>query len=241
MRLSPWATASAPMTDLGKGSSDAAMEGRRAASTHAAILALLAISAAGALVACKRSLSGSGAASALVTGESRRVFEANLGQTDPGVRFLTRVPGGVLFVTRTGITLKLAGSRHPNGRPTGPAGARVVFGGAAPSPEVEGIDPRPTKVSYFVGNQAAKWRTNVPVFSGVKYRGIYPGVDLLVAAGEKSLSLRFVAAPGARAEALHPRLDGDAFGAPDGAGGVVVGDRDGASFVFERPHLYQDG
>ncbi len=217
------------------------MEGRRAASTCAAILALLAVSVGGAVVACKGSLSGSGATSGLVTGESRRAFEANVGQTDAAVRFLTRVPGGVLFVTRTGITLKLEGSQPRNGRPTGPAVARVVFAGAAPSTEVEGIDPRPTRVSYFVGNQAEKWRSNVPVFSGVKYAGIYPGVNLLVAAGEKSLSLRLVAAPDARTEALQPRLEEDAFGALDGAGGVVVSDRNGASFVFERPRLYQDG
>lgn len=55
---------------------------------------------------------------------------------------------------------------------------KVSFPGANPHPRIEPFQRLETSVNYFVGNDPAKWRTNVPVYAGVRYVDLYPGVDL---------------------------------------------------------------
>ncbi|PPE22907.1 hypothetical protein C4K41_27980, partial [Escherichia coli] len=45
--------------------------------------------------------------------------------------------------------------------------------GANPSPQVSGQNETAAKSNYFRGNDADRWRANVPNFSRVAYREIY--------------------------------------------------------------------
>ncbi len=58
---------------------------------------------------------------------------------------------------------------------------KLSFPGANPQPVIEPFDRLDTHVSYFIGNDPAKWRADVPVWGGMRYRDLYPGVDLVVA------------------------------------------------------------
>ena len=60
---------------------------------------------------------------------------------------------------------------------------RVSFPGANPQPTLEPLNRLDTHVSYFIGNDPARWRADVPVWGGVRYVDLYPGVDLIVGAG----------------------------------------------------------
>ena len=60
---------------------------------------------------------------------------------------------------------------------------RLSFLGANPHPVLEPFDRLDTHVSYFIGNDPAQWRPDVPVWGGVRYVDLYPGVDLVVGAG----------------------------------------------------------
>ncbi|MGH7813392.1 MAG: hypothetical protein ACREQI_05250, partial [Candidatus Binataceae bacterium] len=51
--------------------------------------------------------------------------------------------------------------------------------GANPNAQIEGVDPLPGKSNYFIGNDPKKWRTDVPMYAKVRYRNIYPGIDLV--------------------------------------------------------------
>ncbi len=55
---------------------------------------------------------------------------------------------------------------------------KLSFPGANPQPVIEPFDRLDTRVSYFIGNDPAKWRADVPVWGGVRYRDLYPGLDL---------------------------------------------------------------
>lgn len=52
-------------------------------------------------------------------------------------------------------------------------------------------------MNYFIGNDPAKWRTNVPTDAKVKYAGVYLGVDLVYYGNQGQLEYDFVVAPGA--------------------------------------------
>ena len=55
---------------------------------------------------------------------------------------------------------------------------RLSFPGASPHPRLEPFDRLETHVSYFIGADPEKWRADVPVWGGVRYRNLYPGLDL---------------------------------------------------------------
>jgi hypothetical protein len=126
-------------------------------------------------------------------------FEENRGQTDPRVKFLARGGGYTVFLTPAEAVLKLrapapsaakAGSTakalpaalHP--APQNFSAVRIRLDGANSEAQASGVDQLPGRTNYFIGKDPAKWRKNVPTFSGVKFGRIYPGIDWSIAAGK---------------------------------------------------------
>lgn len=123
-------------------------------------------------------------------------FEANLGQSDPQVKFLARAPHQTLFLTSTEAVLSLTKREsttlpaHGNSEPSGSAhGAvlRMTFAGANPTPRLSGFEEQPGKANYFFGNDPAKWRTEVSTYAKVRYDDLYPGVDLIYYGTQRQL------------------------------------------------------
>jgi beta-propeller repeat-containing protein len=135
-------------------------------------------------------------------------FEANRGQTHEDVRFLARGAGYSLFLTPTGAALTLTKPESPARRPAAhgtseprvPATGtvlRMTFAGANPDPRVTGLGELPGKANYFIGNDPAKWRTNVPTYAKVRYTDLYPRIDLLYYGNQRQLEYDLVVRPGA--------------------------------------------
>jgi hypothetical protein len=103
----------------------------------------------------------------------------------------------VLFV-RDGARFEAPGaglSLGPRGVVLGAAGARMRFAGAAPGARLAGAGRRPGVVNVLVGPRA-RWRTGLPIYSGVAYAGLYPGVDLRFAGREATWTVAAGADPG---------------------------------------------
>ena len=115
-------------------------------------------------------------------------FEANQGQTDPQVKFVSRGPGYGLFLTTSEAVLTLRGA--PGHEPNSPRAKALpqeeksavlrmkLVGANAKTVEVSGKDELTSKSNYFIGNDPKKWRTNVRQYKRVRYADLYPGVDL---------------------------------------------------------------
>ncbi|MGH9433410.1 MAG: SBBP repeat-containing protein, partial [Terriglobia bacterium] len=154
-------------------------------------------------------------------------FEANLGQTDPQVKFLARGSGYTLFLTGDGAVLALrqaeggkrkaqSGNDVRNSKIDvrhwslvthhSPAAAqsvvRMKLVGANSKAAVTGLAELPGKSNYFIGNDPKKWRTDVPDYAQVRYRGVYPGIDLVYYGNQGRLEYDFVVAPGADPRAI---------------------------------------
>lgn len=93
---------------------------------------------------------------------------------------------------------------------------KLTFPGSNPDVLLEPFGVVDTTVSYFIGNDPAQWRPNVPVWSGVRYVDLYPGVDLVL--GGQTSDWRLEAAPGAAAEQVRLRIEGATQAVLDGAG-----------------------
>ena len=144
-------------------------------------------------------------------------FEINEGQTDGRVKFLSRGAGYKLFLTSTEAVLSLE-----RGRRTGETGhggkrlgsvrndvLRMKLVGANAAPKIEGSDELPGKSNYFIGNNPKNWRMDVSNFGRVRYRGIYPGVDVVYYGNQRQLENDFVVGPGVDPKVIKLTFDGD--------------------------------
>jgi uncharacterized repeat protein (TIGR01451 family) len=140
------------------------------------------------------------------------IFEPNQGQADSQVKFLARGSGYGLFLTGHEALLAL---RQPSQGATDFSLLKMHLAGANPDFQASGENPLPGKSNYFIGNDPSKWRRDVPQFAGVRYRDVYPGIDLVYHGNQGRLEYDFEVAPGAEptrlalefAGALHRHLD----------------------------------
>jgi hypothetical protein len=111
--------------------------------------------------------------------------------------------------------------------------------GANPSPHVTGRDELPGKSNYFVGNDPARWRTNVPAYARVHYRDVYPGVDLVYYGNQGQLEYDFVVAAGADPGRIRMSFDGARDIRIDARGDLMLHVA-GGDLRQHKPVVYQE-
>src|SRR3989475_91035 len=178
------------------------------------------------------------------------IFEANQGQTDPQVKFLSRGSGYTLFLTPTEAVLTLTkadaqAKRRFSGEsslaePEKQAATvlRMKLLGANPTPRVTGVEELRGRSNYFIGNDPAKWRANVPTYANVEYRDVYPGVNLVYYGNQRQLEFDFIVAPGADPQRIRLGVEGADRLDLDAEGDLVV-HTGGAQVRLQQPHVYQ--
>ena len=107
---------------------------------------------------------------ALNQDRSRLVFEPNVGQADPQVRFLTRARAlTALFTGRENVmvltrTHQKSSALTPGMVPeTELTVVRMQLEGAQETASFEGLEKANSISNYFIGNDPQKWRTHVPI------------------------------------------------------------------------------
>lgn len=91
---------------------------------------------------------------------------------------------------------------------------KLSFVGANPDPRIEPFDRLNTNISYFIGNDPDKWRPAVPVWDGVRYQDLYPGVDLELSTDSGAFSWRLIEkSPGVLAQVVATVDGADAISA----------------------------
>jgi uncharacterized repeat protein (TIGR01451 family) len=163
------------------------------------------------------------------------IFELNAGQTDPAVKFLSRGAGYTLFLTPTETVFGFVTSP-----PHDAAGLlRMKLVGANAQPRITGREELPGKVNYFVGSDAAQWRTNVPTYAKVRYESIYPGVDLIYYGYQRRFEYDFIVAPGADPGVITLAFEGPEQLAVDAQGDLVF-EIAGGELRMRKPLVYQE-
>jgi hypothetical protein len=177
-------------------------------------------------------------------------FEANSGQTDAEVKFLSRGHGYTLFLTGDEAVFSMRASKavpsvagHHSQRepvePTTNAALRMKLVKANPAAKVTGEEELPGKSNYFIGNDAKKWRSNVPTYGKVKYEGIYSGIDLVYYGNQRQLEYDFVVAPGADPRRIQFDVRGAKRISRDKNGDLVIR-MTGGEVHWRKPVVYQE-
>src|SRR5579863_6402623 len=176
------------------------------------------------------------------------MFEPNQGQADldpadPRAQFVARGSGYSLLLGSEGAILTLKSSapaRSPN--PADPSVARVEslrmkLAGSNPTSRLAASDLLASKSNYILGNDPAKWRSNVPQFARVRYENVYPGINLAFYGNQGKLEYDFQVAPGSDPAQAELEFDG-ARHLKLQDGNLVIDAQDGA-VRLDAPHIYQ--
>jgi hypothetical protein len=189
-------------------------------------------------------------------------FEPNQGQSDKPVKFLSRGEGYTLFLTRDEAVLSLrraperqldresaAHLKPIDFKPTNQNAAvlRMKLVNANTSVSISGVGEQEGKSNYFIGNDPKQWHTDVANYSQVRYRGAYPGIDLVYYGNQQQLEYDFVVAPGADPRAIQldiaaePAISGKRTSAPlkIADNGDLLVPTESGEVRFHKPVVYQ--
>jgi beta-propeller repeat-containing protein len=149
-------------------------------------------------------------------------FVENRGSADARVRFFAQGPRYGFYLTQREVVLAFL-----NESATGEHALAMRFVGANPGAAISGAGNRST-FNDFHGSDPSRWRTNVPAYSTIVYRALWPHVDLHVRGAGGTLKYEFHVAPGAAPEAIRLAYDGASSLAVDAAGALIIGTGMGA-------------
>ena len=188
-------------------------------------------------------------------------FEANEGQTNPEVDFLSRGHGYSVFLTSKGMVLSFhpigeAEARMPEPATVDPSfranmrqrwldrqrhgnAIAIDLVGANPKPLPKGELPLATRVNYFVGNDPKKWHRNIPTYQQIRYTDVYPGVDLVYYGKNHQLEYDFSLRPGADPSRIQFAVRGADAVRLDSNGNLLLTKAD-STLLFQVPQVFEE-
>jgi hypothetical protein len=180
-------------------------------------------------------------------------FEPNAGQMDSRVQFVSRGPDYTLFLAPGRAVLSLdrparkpqAGKEvqeklsAPRGTALLQATVELELAGSNSHAAVSSENELPTKSNYFLGNDPAKWQRNIANYGRVRYRAIYPGIDLVFYGNQRQVEHDLVVSPGADPSQIRFKIGGADKLRVDANGDLVIAVPEGELRLL-KPAIYQE-
>ena len=149
-------------------------------------------------------------------------FEANRGQAERSVDFISRGRNFEVMLDRAGATILTGEAPEKPAPKPGQASrpparlsfstVRMKFPGASAVSGPQALDRLPGVSNYYRGKDPARWLTKIPTYRRVRYANTYPGIDLDYHGDRGRIEFDFELKPGA-----DPRQIAMDFGGVAGA------------------------
>lgn len=161
-------------------------------------------------------------------------FEANRGQMDASVRFVTRSRNYSTFLTDDAMILAL-----PTAAASGSAEmVRLRFVGANAGTMV-GEEPVAGAAHYLRGQDPAAWLIDVPAYSRIRRASLFPGIDLIYYGNGRRLEYDLHVSPGADPGAVVFNVEGGEALSLAADGDLVISTSSG-DLRLAKPTVYQE-
>jgi hypothetical protein len=175
-------------------------------------------------------------------------FEPNRGQADPRVKFVSRAGNRTLWLTNDEVVLAVGRRLRPitdakqasaakENQIAEPAVLRMKFVGMNANPQLAGESRQSGTVNYFAG-KLNEWRTKIPTYARVRYRSLYPGIDLVFYGNNRELEYDLVVSPGADPGRIKLAVEGAPKIWIDKEGNLVL-ETPAGDVVQQKPRVYQ--
>ncbi len=129
------------------------------------------------------------------------VFEKNAGQSASSANFLARGPQYDVLIEPGRIVFdqKSADVKRPE--------VALVFDSSSLG-EIAGEDLQSGLVNYYIGADARQWHAGVPTYGRIRFKNLYPGIDLVFYAASAVLEFDFIAQPNADLKQIRFHVEG---------------------------------
>jgi hypothetical protein len=181
-----------------------------------------------------------------VASEVRRAYDSlplyfveNRGQLDARVRFYEQSRGHTAVFTAEGMFLSLPPrAGEPGGRATRQV-VRLSAVGANVDPEIVAEVPQTARIHSFVGDDPARWKSDLRTYASLLYRHVYPGIDIRFHGKSLDLEYDVIVHPGADPSVVRLAVQGieGLSAAPEGQLRMKLKD---GEIVQKAPFVYQD-
>jgi len=177
-------------------------------------------------------------------------FEANRGQAGDAVKFVAHSGNTALLLTADGALLTLAKPRAARRKKTSlhhaaspqkmqVAAVHMKMMGSNPNAWVEGLEQLLGSTNYLRGRDPNNWHTNIPTYGKVRYRDLYPGVNLIYYGNRRQLEYDFEIAPGGDPNLIQIDFAGAQKILLDSEGNLRLRTRLG-DIQMRKPAVYQE-
>ena len=116
-------------------------------------------------------------------------FIENKGQSPEDVRFMVRIEGPTVFFTPSEVVFSLSLGNNSSA-------VHMAFENSSPG-QIIGEEQLPGQANFFIGNDSTQWISDIPTFGAIRYKDLYPGVDLVFKGTEGYLKHELDLDPGA--------------------------------------------
>ena len=178
------------------------------------------------------------------------MFEPNVGQSDPRVKYVARGVGSRglgygVFLTADGAVMSLvsagnnpgsSNSKDAHAQPR-PEALTMKLAGSNQHALISGVSPLPGKSNYFIGNDPSRWHRDVPQFARVRYANIYPGIDVVFYGNQRQMEYDFQVAAGA--DPAQAQLQFDGARRIEVKDGDLILHAENGSVRLQAPRIYQ--
>ncbi len=183
-------------------------------------------------------------------------FTENMGQWPDSILFRANANGVTMWFTKTGGYHQFIRYLPSNGRDKTRFPIPVKFQDPDQRDSVEmfmvkktllgtnlnsvvtGKDLMDYKCNYFLGNDPAKWRTDVPNYKEIRLADVYSGIDLRFYGNGRQMEYDFEVAPGADYSQIQFQYEGAKSLAVNAAGELVIKTEWG-NVIEQVPIVYQ--
>ena len=155
--------------------------------------------------------------SASLLKQVRATFIQNRGQLNGPAQYYVAGRDRTVYFAPEGLTYALRAAKSSAGR----YALKLDFVGASGSARITGESRQPGTVSYLTGRRGQQ-RTHVSTFGGLRYSGLWPGIDLVYQGTETGLKYEYRLQPGADPERIRLACSGADRVRLGADGGLVV-------------------
>lgn len=166
-------------------------------------------------------------------GKSALTLEQNRGQAPQGVDFVAFGFGHKFLLSSNGATLELYDARTKTSH-----AVDLQLVGANPSAPVEAFDRVPFTSAYFTANDPKGLLNSLPNYAQVRYREVWPGIDVAYYGNRDQLEYDMVVAPQADPNSITIKLTGESRFALNSAGDLELQTPYG-TVTHHRPRAFQ--
>jgi beta-propeller repeat-containing protein len=137
----------------------------------------------------------------------------------------------LLLLKATGVDLVSSRDRGSD--------VRLEFEGTQSKNAIEGVDRLQSESHYLTGNDPSMWHTGVATYAAVRYRNVYPGIDVVFYGNDRRLEYDFVVRPGADPSVIDLSIDSEDIRLSESGDLIATAGHD-ATVKLHAPEVYQD-